>query len=363
MITADPQKKAQRFAQVVEILDRQSAPEDRDLLLAFARVAFDETPDRVALGLSLEALAARITDHFRFVVHEMPPATQLYKGLPGIHVRARNPTEGEWVHAGAANGLPLDSTIVETHTQDTPFIFESLKNYFRKAGLRVFSAVHPIFSTRRQWERIVWIGGPHEEGGKEVYTHFQIERVDSKERLRRIEHEIHSVLKCVFTAVEDFDGMALATRELLPRLRSRRGRAGDVESARAYVDWLLDDNYIFMGTVRYRIGPDGLPDLVPESATGAFTDVSLLPVVFPGLIEEIEARIRPDAADERIVEVDFCNNASAIYHLEPIDDLVIREWGEDGNLVEATVLLGRLAMGAYTQKASDIPLLREKIEA
>jgi hypothetical protein len=50
--------------------------------------------------------------------------------------------------------------VVETHTLDAPFIFESLKNYFRKAGLRVFSAVHPILSARRQWERIVWIGGP-----------------------------------------------------------------------------------------------------------------------------------------------------------------------------------------------------------
>jgi glutamate dehydrogenase len=362
MITADPQRRAERLAQVLDILGRQASQDDRNLLLGFAPVVFAETPDRVALGLTPEALAARLLDHFRFVVHEMPPPTQLYKGLPGIHVAARNPGEAGWVRKGPADGLPQEITVVETHTQDTPFIFESLKNYFRKAGLRVLSAVHPILTVRRQWERVVWIGGPHEEGSREVYCHFQIERVDSRERLRHIEHEIYSVLKSVFTAVEDFPAMVRSVRETSPRLRSRRGRAEDVASSRAFLDWLLADNYIFQGTVKYRIGPDGLPDRVQESASGVFTDATLLPVVFPGFVEEVEAHIRPADDDDRVVDIDYCNNASAIYHLEPIDDVVIREWGADGRLAEATVLLGRFAKGASTQKTADIPLLKDKLD-
>ena len=77
----------------------------------------------------------------------------------------------------------------------------------------MFSAVHPIFTARRQWERIGWMGGPHEDGSREVYCYFQIERIDSKERLRHLEHEIFSVLKCVFTAVEDFQDMLRTVRE------------------------------------------------------------------------------------------------------------------------------------------------------
>ncbi|PYQ20173.1 MAG: hypothetical protein DMF81_19425, partial [Acidobacteria bacterium] len=68
------------------------------------------------------------------------------------------------------------------------------------------------------------------------------------------------------------------------------------------------------------------------------------------------------ADDHRIVDIDYCNNASAIYHIEPIDDIVIREWGADGKLVEATLLVGRLAKGAFTQKAADIPILKDKLE-
>ena len=83
-------------------------------------------------------------------------------------------------------------------------------------------------------------------------------------------------------------------------------------------------------------------------------------MVFPGLLEEVEAHLLPAPDDDRVMEVEYCNNSSAIYHLEPIDDVVVREWSADGELVEATLLLGRFAMGAFSQKAADIPLLAEK---
>jgi len=359
MLTADPQLRAAKLAEVQAALGREAPPEDRDLVLALAPVVLADLPDRLALGLPAEALAARIHSQFRFVAREIPPAHQLYKGLPGIHVAVRNPTEAESRAMGAGHGLPLESTVVETHTLDTPFIFESLKHYLQKAGLRVFSAIHPIFTVRRQWERVVWIGGPHDEGSKESYCHFQIEPVESKERLRRIEHEVFSVLKCVFLAVGDFKDMIRVCRELGPRLRGGEAEE-DLASARAFLDWLRDDNFIFMGTVGYRAAPDGRLDRVDETATGVFTDETLLPVVFPGVTEHVESHLVPGPGDRRVIDLDFCNNASAIYHLEPIEDLLVREWGQDGSLLGATLLLGRFARSAFAQRADRVPLLREK---
>ncbi len=360
MLTADPKRRAARLAELLEILKREAPADDRELLLGLVPAFFAETPDRVALELPASALAARLRSHFRFIAREIPHAFQLYKGLPGIHVSARNPMQDEARAIGGGQGLPLESTIVETHTIDAPFIFESLKNYFRKAGLRVFSAIHPIFTVRRQWERIVGVGGPRDEGAKECYCHFQIEELDSKERLRRIEHEIYSVLKSVFLSVEDFQDMLRTVRDTGSRLRSKTGAPGEAESARAFLAWLLADNYVFQGTLQYRIGADGAPDRIAETATGIFKDPDLAPVVLPGLMEEVEKNLIPAGEDTRIIEVDYCNNASAIHHVEPIDDIVVREWGKDGRLETATLLQGRFAKGAFTQKAADIPLLKEK---
>jgi glutamate dehydrogenase len=362
MITADPGRRAARLEELKEVLARRAAPEDRDLLLSFAPVVFEGMPDRIALALPVDALATRMLAAFRFVAREIPHAIQLYKGLPGIHVAARNPSEEEAAAMGSADGIPLETTIVETHTLDAPFIFESLKNYFRKAGLRVFSSIHQIFTVRRQWERPVWMGGPQEDGAKELYCNFQVERVESKERLRRIEHEVFSVLKSVFTAVEDYDEMKRTARDLAKKLRDRKEGLGRVEPARAFLAWMLDDNYIFLGSVRYRFASDGQCHRVPDSALGAFTDESLLPIVFPHLVEEVEARLKPSPDDPRVVDIDFANNASALHHIDPLDNVIVREWGPSGELLEATVFVGRLAKVAFTQKAADIPLLKQKHE-
>jgi glutamate dehydrogenase len=361
MITQDPGKRAQVISRIVDILGRKAAPEDKSLILSFAPVILAEASERILFLLQPDVLAERLLGHFHFIVHEAPSSIQLFKGPPGIHVLVYNPSEAEARAMGGGAGLPMETTVVRTHTIDAPFIFESLKNYFSNAGLRVFSAVHPVFSVRRQWERIVWIGAPHEDGTKESYCYFQIEPVDSKERLRRIQHEIFSVLKCVFLAFEDFHAMTRTVGQTARTIRSQSDDSRETQSARAFVEWLLDENYVFLGVARYSLGHDGRPHRIPDSATGVFNDPELLPVIFPGLMEEVERQIPPSIHDSRIVSLDFCRNASALHHLEPIDYIILREWNTDGSFAGASLLLGRLARGTFGQRAERIPILAEKI--
>jgi len=332
MITADPQRRVSTLARILDHVSRSAPEADRDLLLALAPVVYGDMPDPLALRLTPEAVSARLAGIFRFIARTMPPAVQLYKGLPGLHVAVRNPDDDE----ARAEGSTHEVTIVETHSPDAPFVYESLKNYFQKEGLRVFSSIHPIFSVRRQWERVVWIGGPQEDGSRELYCQFRIERIEARDRLRRIEHQVFSVLKAVFLGDTALHG-------------------GEV------LDWLLADNYVMLGIERYTFGPDGEPHADQTTQLGVFKDPALLPVVFPGLMEVQHTHLRPQAGDERVIDVDYCPNAQAIHHLEPIDDVVIREWGADGTLQSATLLLGRLAKGALTAKPQDVPLMREKL--
>ena len=67
----------------------------------------------------------------------------------------------------------------------------------------------------------------------ELFCQFRIERVDAKERLRRIEHQVFSVLKTVFLGVEDYPAMKRTLRELGTRLRGRPGRAAATPTPRA----------------------------------------------------------------------------------------------------------------------------------
>src|SRR5262245_54844937 len=120
MLSTDSQLRAARLDEVVGILGQKAAPEDRELVLALAPVVFAEVPDRLALGLPAAALAARLLSHFKFIAREMPPAHQLYKGLPGIHVSARNPGEPESAAMGGGQGLPLETTVVKPTPRTRP---------------------------------------------------------------------------------------------------------------------------------------------------------------------------------------------------------------------------------------------------
>jgi glutamate dehydrogenase len=360
MITADPDRRRAVLDEIHSIIAAEALPADRELLHAFAPIAYEEMPDAIALGLPPSALAARIQGYFAFVARTMPPAHQLYRGLPGIHVVVRNPTETESAATGSTHGGQYEISIVETHTPDAPFIFESLKNFLLKQGLRVFSAVHPIFSVQRQWERIVALGPSSDDASRELLCQFRVERIESRERMRRIEHQIYSLLKSVFLAVEDFDAMQRQLRDLTGRVRERRGTPEGAGAAQAFLQWLLDDNYVMMGLLRFQRSGDGFePD--HDAALGAFREPELLPVVFPGLMEEEQRHVTVGDDDTRIIDIDYRNNG-AIHHLEPVDDIVVREWGSDGRLAAATLLLGRLAKGAFTAKADAIPLLTQKLQ-
>jgi len=88
----DAKERTARLAQVLELLKRDAPPDERELVLQLAPILFAGMPPRIGLGMPAEVVASRILKlHYPYVAREMPPAHQLYKGLPGIHVSAVNP--------------------------------------------------------------------------------------------------------------------------------------------------------------------------------------------------------------------------------------------------------------------------------
>ena len=79
-----------------------------------------------------------------------------------------------------------------------------------------------------------------------------------------------------------------------------------------------------MGTVSYRANSDGRLERADDTATGVFADPTLLPVVFPGVAEHVETHLDPPPGDERIVDLDFCPNVSAISGLVKRSSRTIR---------------------------------------
>ena len=198
---------------------------------------------------------------------------------------------------------------------------------------------------------------PRDEGSRECYCHFQIERIDSKERLRHIEHQVSAAEGGVL--VEDFQSIGHSVADLSPRLKSRRGQAEDVTAAQAFLEWLLDDNFILQGLVRYRVGRTASPTARPRARRRVHRP-DLLPVVFPGLIAEVEATLvpanEPPHHRHRLLPQRGVHLPPGAHRRHRDPRVVAGREAPGGHAAG-----GRFAKGAFTQKTGEIPLLKEKL--
>ena len=203
---------------------------DAELAEAFARqlyrwVAPEDVAERDPLDLYGLAVG-----HFNFA-RERPP------GAP--KVRAYNPRFEE-------HGWQSTHTAVEVVTDDMPFLIDSVSMELNRQGFGVHLIIHPVLTVRRDWTAGSWRSSPPgdtvEEGTIRGVGHPRRggapvgpgaagrNRAAPRARHRRGPRRRGGL-----------GGHARATRS-----RRRRELAEDGEPA-AFLEWLADDNFTFLG--------------------------------------------------------------------------------------------------------------------
>src|SRR6185503_1126152 len=203
---------------------------DAELAEAFARqfyrwVAPEDVADRDPLDLYGLALGT-----FNFV-RERPP------GEP--KVRVYNPRFEE-------HGWQSTHTVVEIVTDDMPFLIDSISMELNRRGCGVHLIIHPVLSVRRDADgRLVEILAPGEKqddgvAGESV-VHAEVARQTDEGRMREIERHVIRVIGEIRGAVEDWQAMRQRSLEAADEV------GDEDEEAAAFLEWLADDNFTFLG--------------------------------------------------------------------------------------------------------------------
>jgi glutamate dehydrogenase len=210
---------------------------DAELAQAFSRqfyrwVAPEDVADRDPLDLYGLALG-----HFNFARERTPGAPK---------VRVYNPRFED-------DGWQSTHTAVEIVTDDMPFLIDSVSMELNRRGCGVHLIIHPVLAVRRDEDgTLVEILPPSEtieEGAiGESVIHAEVARQSDPGRMREIEGHLRRVIGEVRAAVEDW-----------PDMRARALEAADEHEeddpeAAAFLRWLADDNFTFLGYS----SPDGL---------------------------------------------------------------------------------------------------------
>jgi glutamate dehydrogenase len=278
-------------------------------------------------------------------------------GAPAA-VRAFNPVQAE-------HGYRTTGAVLETNTEDLPFLVDSVGAELEAHGLQIVRVVHPIIGTERDGSgRIVRVGHPRESPATESVMHFELDRPLGPDELAALEERVREVLDDVGRVVRGHDAMRARVEEMVRLAESAAGRYPDeeVEQTVLFLRWLLDRNFIFIGAREYEIA-DGALAVRHGSGLGLLEDTSDSAFAEPVAIDALDPLLRERAESTELLVVSKSNRLSPVHKRTRMDYVGVRRLHEDGSSAGESRMLGLFTTKAYSEPASQTPLLEAKLRA
>ncbi|MEJ7891075.1 MAG: NAD-glutamate dehydrogenase domain-containing protein [Solirubrobacteraceae bacterium] len=260
------------------------------------------------------------------------------RGRSAATVRAFTPTHD--VH-----GYESVGSVVETATDDLPFLVDSVAAYLQARGLLVRRVMHPILGTRRDGDgTLEAVADPRDSARRESVMHFELDRRLEDAELAEVEQRLYAILDDVRRVVSDFPAMSQRVGRMIELGRSGAGPHGfdEVNETIAFLRWLLDGTFTFLGYREYTVADGGL-GVVEGSGLG------LLATAGPPTVLGTDA----------LLTVAKTNRLSPVRRYARMDYVAVRH--EREGVVAECRLIGLFTRKAYTSPAADTPLLGHKL--
>jgi glutamate dehydrogenase len=336
---------------IEQLVDERLPPDRAEAVRAFARaylrrlaVADDGEPDREAL------------------FHELLGAFELAASRDGapIAVRAFNPTRAE-------HGYQPAGSVVETNTEDLPFLVDSVSAELQSRGLTIVRVLHPIVGTERGPDGgIARILHPSGAPATESVMHFELDRRLAPEELADLEDAVRSVLADVRRVVRDFPALRERIDQMVvaARVAAARYEADEVDEVVAFLHWLARDNFILLGARDYEL-TGGALQVVAGSGLGLLEDESRSAFARPVPVETLDPGLRERALGGDLLLISKTNRLSPVHRRARMDYIGIRRVGVSANgseIVGEARLIGLFTTKAYAEPASETPVLHRKLQ-
>src|SRR3954449_7946835 len=335
-------------ASLLDLIGERTSSERAPAVRAFAEAFLRRLSADGADGtLAPDALCDEIVGAFEFASG---------RGAEPIAVRAFTPTLEE-------HGYEAPGSVVETNTEDWPFLVDSVSAALRSRGIGIHRVLHPIVGVERDADgAIEAVLHPREASRRESVMHFDLDRRLTPEQLTGLEEALRNVLSDVRATVKDFPAMADRARRMVQLAGAGAARYSDeeVDETVAFLEWLLRDNFIFLGYREYRFRDDAI-SVVPDSGLGILSDVSGSTYAKPVPVDRLPPGVRERALEGDLLIVSKTNRLSRVHRPVRMDYVGVRRVSPQGEITGEARMLGLFTTKAYAEPASQTPLLNRKL--
>ncbi|MGM0982405.1 MAG: NAD-glutamate dehydrogenase [Pseudomonadota bacterium] len=268
------------------------------------------------------------------------------------------------------HGWQSTHTFIAVLHEDMPFLVDSVRIELNRRGMTVHAIHNAVLATERDSQhRLERVTSTHQNDapqGRESLIAIEIDRHSDSALLEEIETSLQDVLGDVRIAVADFEPMREQARAALAELESSRPEqveAEDHAEAIAFVEWLLHDNFTFLGYDEYVVheaeGRQRL-DRDEESVLGVFR------LDQPRYRE----RIRTDQGiegDHYVLVPQLLSFAKSAHHARihrPTypDYISIDRYDDQGRVIGERRFLGLFTATVYNESPRNVPILRRKLK-
>ncbi|MEA2176842.1 MAG: glutamate dehydrogenase, partial [Solirubrobacteraceae bacterium] len=322
--------------------DRVAALADGGLLRAFAQAYLHRHHEA---GAEPEQVLAEVRAAFELMAGRMrEPAS----------VRAFNPRLAD-------DGYEPVGSVVETATDDLPFLVDSVTAELEGRGLAIRRVMHPILGTERGPDgALLSVCDPRDSARRESIMHFELDRRLDDQALADVAAALHGVLADVRRVVADFPAMTQRIGRMIELARAAAGPHGFdvVNETIAFLRWLMEGTFTFLGYREYAVR-DGQLTVVDGSGLGLLGDCESSAVANGRPVSELKPATRAFIESGDLLTVAKTNRLSPVRRRARMDYIAVR-YERDGEVGECR-LIGLFTRKAYTSPAADTPLLGHKL--
>ncbi len=294
-------------------------------------------------------------------------AREAIEAFSAIAVRRR----GEQSVVLRASVIIPGGVAVEIVNDDMPFLVDSVLGEIQMRGLEVAMVFHPTYKAERTADgELVAVTAPGDgkwgDGRQESYIAIHLAGTPSAARQDELRAAVLAILAEVRVVVGDWRRMITRVNRAIEDLAEAPVSVAkdELDEQLAFLAWLVDDNFTFLGTRDYRL--EGAPDQ-GELVTADDAGLGLLSE--PGVhvlrrgteLVAMTPEVRQFFFSPDPLIITKANVVSRVHRRVHMDYIGIKQYGQAGEVIGELRVVGLFTSTAYTQSPRRIPMLRRKI--
>lgn len=269
------------------------------------------------------------------------------------------------------HGWQSSHTVIGVLHEDMPFLVDSVRIELNRRGITVHAIHNAVLAVERDAQfHLKKVTSVHAKDAPEAHESMiviEIDRHSDAAILEDIESSLQSVLVDVRVAVEDFEPIREQVRNALEELKTTRPKAIDADDhqeAAAFLEWLINDNFTFLGYDAY--------ELVEEKGQERLrhvkgSDLGVFKIDQPRYRERVRSDKGVDG-DPYVLVPELLSFAKSAYHSRvhrPAypDYISVDRYDANGKVIGEHRFMGLYASTLYNDSPRHVPILRRKLKA